>query len=339
MKRVNKNRIKKDPPIKQVKQENKQTALSGGGYNDKVIAYRDLHIHALFSSLGRMIATPFSSIMTIAVLAIAISLATGFYVVVANIHQLTGSLETSNQISLFLREDVSDTHAKKVVENIRANQSVQSVKLITKEQALEEFKEYSGFGDAINTIKKNPLPIVLQVLPKNALDEKQGLDDLLKSFKQLPEVDFAQLDLQWVDRLQAIIDVAQLFASLLNILLAAAVLFIIGNTVRLEFYSRRAEVVISKLVGATNAFIRRPFLYTGFWMGFISGVSAWFIVTILMLILRSSVERLSGLYDGAMHLLFLDFAETLFLITASSLLGVLGAWAVLYCERRSAKSQ
>ena len=338
MKRVNKNRIKKDPPIKQVKQENKQTALSGGGYNDKVIAYRDLHIHALFSSLARMIASPFSSIMTIAVLAIAISLASCFYIVVANIHQLTGSIETSNQISLFLKEEVSDAHAKKMVENIRSNQNVQSVKLITKEQALEEFKEYSGFGDAINAIKKNPLPIVLQVLPKNSLYVKQGLDDLLKGFKQLPEVDFAQFDLQWVDRLQAIVDVAQVFASLLNSLLAAAVLFIIGNTVRLEFYSRRAEVVISKLVGATNAFIRRPFLYTGFWMGFISGVSAWFIVTILMLILRGSVERLSGLYDGTMHLLFLDFTETLFLISTSSLMGVLGAWVVLFYELKSAKS-
>ncbi len=338
MKRVNKNRIKKDPPLKQVKQENKQTAIAGGSFKDKIIAYKDLHVHVLFSSLSRMIATPFSSIMTIAVLAITISLATGFYILVANIHQLTGSLETSNQISLFLREDISDTNAKKMAENIRLNQNVQSVKLITKEQALKEFKEYSGFGDAINTIKKNPLPIVLQVLPKNALDEKQGLDDLLKSFKQLPEVDFAQLDLEWVERLQAIVDVAQLFASLLNILLSAAVLFIIGNTVRLEFYSRRAEVVISTLVGATNAFIRRPFLYTGFWMGFISGVSAWFIVTILMLILRGPVERLSGLYDGTMHLLFLDFTETLFLISTSSLIGVLGAWVVLFYELRSAKS-
>ena len=338
MKRLNKNRIKKDPPIKTIKQEKRQTTIAGGGIKDKLIAYRDLHVHAFFSSLSRMIATPFSSIMTIAVLAISISLASGFYIVVVNIQQLTGNLETSNQISLFLRDDVNDVHAKKLFENIRGNESVQNIKLISKEQGLADFKEYSGFGGAINALKKNPLPIVIEVLPKNTLNDKQGLDELLKSFQQLPEVDFAQLDLEWVERLQAIVDVAQLFASLLNILLAAAVLFVIGNTVRLEFYGRRSEVVISKLVGATNAFIRRPFLYTGFWIGFMSGVSAWFIVTILMLILRGSVERVSGLFQNDMHLLFLSFTETLFLISASSILGILGAWAVLYFELRVAKS-
>ncbi len=337
MKRVNKNRIKKDPPIKQVKQEKRQTTLAGGTFTDKLIAYRDIHAQALFSSLGRMIATPYSSIMTIAVLAISISLACGFYVVVVNIHQLTGNLQTSSQISLFLRDEVSDAHAKKMSESILNNQNVQKVDLISKDQALAEFKDYSGFGSAINALKKNPLPIVIQVLPKNTLTDKQGLADLLKKFQQMPEVDFAQFDLQWVERLQAIVEVAQVFAFLLNILLAAAVLFVIGNTVRLEFYGRRAEVVISKLVGATNAFICRPFLYTGFWIGFISGVSAWFIVTLLMLILRGSVERLSGLYEGDMHLQFLGFSETLFLISTSSILGILGGWVVLFCELRSNK--
>ncbi len=339
MKRVNKNRIKKDPPIKQVKPEKRQTTLAGGTVLDKFNAYRDLHAQALFSSLGRMLSTPFNSIMTIAVLAISISLASGFYIAVVNIHQLTGNLQTSSQISLFLRDEVSDVHAKKLSENIRDNQSVQTVQLISKDQALAEFKEYSGFGSAINVLKKNPLPIVIQVLPNNTLTDKQSLTDLLKSFQQMPEVDFAQFDLQWVERLQAIVEVAQVFATLLNILLSTAVLVVIGNTVRLEFYSRRAEVVISKLVGATNGFIRRPFLYTGFWIGFISGVSAWFIVTILMLILRGSVERLSGLYQGDMHLLFLSFPETVFLLFISSLLGIMGAWVVLFFELRSNKLQ
>ena len=202
MRRVNKNRIKKDPPIKQVKQEKRQTTLAGGTLQDKLIAYRELHTKVLFSSLGRMIATPFSSIMTVVVLAISISLASGFYVLVVNIHQLTGNLETSNQISLVLRDEVSDAHAKKLSESIHNNPRVQNVKLISKEQALAEFKEYSGFGSAINTLKVNPLPIVLQILPKNTLTDKQGLADLLKSFQQMPEVDIAQLDLQWVERLQ-----------------------------------------------------------------------------------------------------------------------------------------
>jgi cell division transport system permease protein len=339
MKRSHKNRIRKDPPVRPVRQDIRQTKTAGGNFVDKLKAYRDLHAHALFSSLGRLVASPFTSIMTIAVLAIAISLASGFYILVVNLQQLTGNLETSNQISLFLRDDVSDAHANKLADSIRQNESVQDVKLITKGQALAEFKTYSGFGAAINALEKNPLPIVIQVLPKNTLEDMQGLEDLLKSFQQSPEVDFAQMDLQWVERLQSIMAVARLFATLLNLMLGIAVLFIIGNTIRLELHTRRDEVVIAKLVGATNGFIRRPFLYTGFWIGFISGVSAWFVVTTLMLILRESVEKLSVLYEGSFHLLFLDFTETLALIGISSVLGVLGAWVVLICQLQYTKSE
>ena len=168
MKRGNKNRIRKDPPVKPVRHDTRQTKTAGGNFADKLNAYRDLHAHALFSSLGRLVASPFTSIMTIAVLAIAISLASGFYILVVNLQQLTSNLETSNQISLFLRDDVSDAHANKLAGSIRQNASVQDVKLITRDQALAEFQTYSGFGAAINALEKNPLPIVLQVLPKNA---------------------------------------------------------------------------------------------------------------------------------------------------------------------------
>jgi cell division transport system permease protein len=331
MKYRNKNRIKKDPPIKAPKLESRKTMVAGGTFKDKINAHRDLHAHALFSSLGRLLATPYNSTITIAVLAIAISLAGGFYILVSNLQQLTANLETSNQISLFLRQDVSEAHAKKLADSIRLNQAVQSVKVITKEQALTEFKTYSGFGEAINHLETNPLPIVLEVLPKNTLDDKESLSILLKSFEQSPDVDFAQMDLQWVERLQAIVAVVRLFANLLSVLLGAAVLFVIGNTVRLELHQRREEVVISKLVGATNAFIQRPFLYTGFWIGFFSGVAAWFIVAIFMLILNHSVEALSSLYGGTFHLLFLSFTESFALIAASSLLGILGSWLVLIC--------
>ena len=339
MKRDLKNRIRKDPPARPVRQDIRQTKTAGGNFFDKLNAYCDLHAHALFSSLGRLVASPFTSIMTIAVLAIAISLASGFYILVENLQQLTGNLETSNRISLFLRDDVSDAHANKLAETIRQNANIQDVELITREQALTEFKTYSGFGAAINAVEKNPLPIVIQVLPKNTLEDKQGLETLLKSFQQSPEVDFAQMDLKWVERLQSIIEVARLFATLLNLMLGAAVLFVIGNTIRLELHTRRDEVVIAKLVGATNSFIQRPFLYTGFWIGFISGVSAWFIVTVMMLILRQSVEKLSGLYEGGFHLLFLSFTETLALIGISSALGVLGSWVVLMCQLQRTKSE
>jgi cell division transport system permease protein len=321
------------------KQDTRQTRMAGGSLFDKLHAYRDHHAHAFFSSLGTLCATPFTTIMTIAVLAISIALASGFYIMVINIQQLTANLETSNQISLFLKDNISDEKAADFADDIQQNPNVQEVKVITKEQALAEFKTYSGFGSAINALEKNPLPVVIQVVPKNTLKDKQELQTLLSDFEKFDEVDYAQVDMQWVDRLQSIVEVARCGMALFSLMIGLGVLFIIGNTIRLELHNRKDEVMIAKLVGATNSFIRRPFLYTGFWIGFISGVSAWFIVAILMLILRQPVEKLSGLYEGDLHLIFLSFTETLALLGISSLLGVFSSWVVLIFQLRHTRPE
>ena len=324
---------------KQNKPERWQTKQSGGNFVDKLHAYKHQHAHALFSSLGRLVASRFSSAMTIIVLAIAISLASGFYILVANLQQLTSNLEASNQISLFLKDEISEARAQSFAKSIRQNADIQDVKLITKDQALKEFQSYSGFGEAVKALEKNPLPIVIQVLPKNSLENKQALEALLEDFKRAAEVDFAQMDMQWVKRLQSIMEVARRGVTILSLLLGAGVLFITANTIRLELYNRRDEVVIAKLVGATNGFIHRPFLYSGFWIGFFSGVTAWFIVTTIMLILKRPVEKLSELYDDAFHVLFLGFTETLALLVISSVLGVVGSWIVLHFQLRQLKPE
>lgn len=331
--------IKTPKYAKPAKSENRQNSEAGGGVADKLNAWRDLHAHALFSSLGRLVASPFSSVMTIAVLAIAISLASGFYLVLVNFQQLTNHLETSTQISLFLKEEVSDIRASRLLESIKNNPKVQQATLISKEQALEEFKTYSGFGSAVSALKTNPLPIVIQVLPKNSLTDKNELEALQHEFQQNEGVDQAQLDMQWLARLQSIIAVGERAAGLLNLMLGLAVVFITANTIRLELHSRREEVIIAKLVGATHAFIRRPFLYAGAWIGFISGIVAWFIVTVMMLILRSPVETLSSLYGGHFHLLFFGFVETIKLIALSTALGVIGSWAVLVYQLQRTKPE
>ncbi|MDD5271966.1 MAG: permease-like cell division protein FtsX [Methylovulum sp.] len=329
----------KTPTYKPVKSDVRPNTAAGGGFVDKANAYRDLHAHALFSSLGRLVAEPFSSIMTIAVLAIAISLASGFYLVLVNAQQLTGNLEASTQISLFLKEEVSDNRAVKLLETIKNNPKVQQATLINREQGLEEFKTYSGFGSAVDALKSNPLPIVIEVLPKNSLTNKDDLEALQHEFQQNEGVELAQLDMLWLERLQSIIALGGQAVSLLNLMLGLAVLLITANTIRLELHSRREEVIIAKLMGATHAFIRRPFLYAGAWMGFISGVAAWFIVTVLMLALRSSVEHLSKLYGGDFHLLFFSFGQTLQLIAIATGLGVLGAWGVLIYQLQRTKPE
>ncbi len=302
-------------------------------------AYLLNHAHGLFSSLGRLSRTPFTSVMTILVLAVAISLAGCFYIIVANIQQLTGNLQASNQMSLFLKEHVTESAAQKLAEQLKQNANIESIKFINKTQAMNEFKANSGFGEALNALESNPLPHVIQVLPKHVLDSREALDQLMAEIKQIPQVELVQVDMQWVERLQAIMLIASRGVMVVSVLLGFAVTFITGNTIRLELQNRQDEVYISKLVGATHAFIQRPFLYTGFWLGFIAGFSAWLIVTVMLLILETPVEKLSALYSGSFELLFLSFGEFILLLMMTSVLAVLGSWVVLHYQLRQIKPQ
>jgi len=314
--------------------KNTKSSLSLGG---RFKTYLGLHAHALFSSLGRLLKTPFTSVMTIIVLALAIALASGFYVLLGNAEQFTGSLESSNQISLFLKKEVNDLTGRKLAEKIKLLPEVIDVKLITQEKALAEFKDFSGFGEALNALTSNPLPTVIQVFPKNALVNNNDIQSFIDELGRLDEVDLVQMDMQWVKRLQSMLDLAQRGVVLLGFVLSFAVLFIMGNTIRLELEDRRDEVLIAKLVGATYAFIQRPFLYAGFWFGFFAGVSAWLIVALMMLGLEEPIEHLAVLYEGDFQVLFLNFTESLMLLFISSILGVTGSWMVLRYQLRQMK--
>lgn len=331
----NRAKLKKDKP----KPSLPHTKKAGGNFNDKFQAYLALHAHALFFSLGRLLKTPFTSVMTIVVLAIALASASGFYVLLQNAEQLTGNIEVSNQISLFLKPAVDDLAGRKLADKIQQNSEVKEVKLITKEQALAEFRDFSGFGEAIKTLDENPLPTVVQVLPKNALEETEDVQKLVDELAHLPEVDIAQIDMQWVRRLQSMLELAHSGMVILNFVFGFAILFIMGNTIRLELEGRRDEVLIAKLVGATYAFIQRPFLYTGFWLGFFAGSMAWVMVTVVMLILKNPIERLSGLYEGAYQVTFLGFLESISLLGIAAALGILGAWIVLHYQLRQIKPE
>lgn len=321
------------------KSDTGQTKAAGGDFFDKLHAYRDLHAHSLFSSLGRLLESPFNTFLTIGVLAIAITLAASFYILVVNVQQLTGQIEFSNQISLYLKDDVFEPDAEALAGRVRKYAQVREVRVIGKEQAFRDFQTYSGFGSAITAIKSNPLPIVLEVMPANALTKTEALNGLLESLKKLPEVDLAQMDRQWLDRLRAIADLSKSGLSLISLVLAAAVLFITGNTIRLELQQRRDEVIVAKLVGATNGFIKRPFLYCGFWIGLIAGIMAWFMVTLMLLMVWRGVDNLSQLYGGSFHLLFLNYSETLALLAISAGLSVLSSWLVLTYQLNELKPE
>ena len=320
-----------------MKKNQKKRKPTVSRWQEQFEAYLLNHAHSLFSSLGRLSRSPYTSAMTVLVLAIVISLASGFYMVVSNIQQLTGNLQASNQISLFLQDNVTENQAMKLAEQLRQHAGIDGIKFISKKQALEEFKQNSGFADALKVLEVNPLPHVLQITPTRQLDSVDDINPLLTEFKQMPQVYLVQVDTQWMARVQAIMLIAKQGVNLIACLLGFAVTFITGNTIRLELQNRQDEVYISKLVGATHAFIQRPFLYTGLWLGLVSGFLGWLIVTLMLFIVKTPVETLSSLYNNQFELQFLSFSEFLILLASSAGLAMLGSWVVLNYQLRQLK--
>lgn len=283
------------------------------------------HIQVALSSLGRMSRSPIGTLMTTTVIGIAVSLPTGMWVMLDNVKQLSGSWEGSATISVFLKNDHTETQVIAFAEQLRRRPQISNVQLITRDDALVEFQQLSGFGKALDVLQENPLPPVLVITPEREHSEPALAEKLLNELKQEPLTDFAQLDLEWVKRFHAITEIAIRGVIVLGSVLSLAVLLIIGNTIRLEIQNRHDEIEITKLIGATNAFIRRPFLYIGFWYGLIGGLTAWLLVSISLWLLSGPIEKLTGLYHSEFSLDILGPAGTVIVLLGTALLGLLGA--------------
>jgi len=294
--------------------------------NAPIKAYFIHHARTLIASLGVLSRNPLSSFMTIAVIAIALALPAGMYASLNNLSSVSVGWDDSAQISLFLKIDVTEKQARSLAKKIGLYKNIEKVQFIHKDHALKEFQKVSGFSDAIDALGKNPLPHVLTVQPLVDKQRPDKIDHLIKQFRELKEVDIAQLDLQWVKRLYAMLAIAHKAIWVISLLLGIAVLLVIGNTIRLDIQNRRDEIVVIKLIGATNAFIRRPFLYTGIWYGLSSGIMAWILTSLSISLLEDSVTKLAVLYHSDFQLSGLLFSEALSLILFSTFLGLMGSW-------------
>ncbi|BAO44960.1 permease-like cell division protein FtsX [Thiolapillus brandeum] len=287
------------------------------------------HAQVFLSSLGRLARRPLGSLMTLTVLGIAISLPLGLHLLVNNLQQLAGNWDGSASISLFLEDGISEEQAEALMDTLKTRPDIGAVQHITPEQAMAEFRQHSGFGDALDLLDSNPLPHVLLVQPANPDLHTQRIKPLLDHLKAQPGVELALADLQWVERFQGINRMLERIALLLALLLALAVLLIIGNTIRLEIQSRRDEIEIVKLVGGSNSFIRRPFLYEGFWYGLLGGLLATLLIWLASLALRGPAQHLADLYHSNFHLGGLDLHTAALVLGMSVLLGIAGAWTAV----------
>lgn len=284
------------------------------------------HRQTALDSLQRLLATPSASAMTWLVIGIALALPAALFVALQNLEDVSRGWDGAAQMSLFMEPFVSDAEGQALAERLVQRPDVLATRFITAEQALAEFRALSGLGEVLDGLEDNPLPAVIGVRPREEGTDVAMIEQLFDELNALPEVNQAVLDLAWVQRLYSLMELGRRLTLTLALLLSLGVLLIIGNTIRLSIESRREEVLIVKLVGGTDAFVRRPFLYTGLWYGLGGGLLAWLIVSTAVLWLGPASTRLADLYNSHFTLAGLDLGNAAALWMTGALLGWLGAW-------------
>jgi cell division transport system permease protein len=283
------------------------------------------HLQSMIFSLGKAWRSPASTLMTVAVIGITLTLPSGFYLVLKNIQNISGDLDSSSQITLYLNMDMSLEQAQQLNKSLQANPDIASTRLIERAQALKDFREQSGFGSSLDQLDSNPLPHSIVVQPRDELDTLR-IKTLLSKLAALEQIDIAQLDTEWLERLFTLVEIAKRGVIIISLLFSFAVLLIIGNTIRLDIQSRYQEIIVTKLIGATNAFIRRPFLYSGVWYGLFGGILSWLIIELSIIALSGPLSTLNLLYQSQLSLVTFSFSDFMIIIVCSTLLGLAGSW-------------
>jgi cell division transport system permease protein len=261
-------------------------------------SYFTRHLQALFGALGRLVRAPMATLLTLIVIGVALSLPAGLALLVNNLRVATGDLGQALDFTVHFKLGTPIERVQTVAKSARERPGVESVTVRTAEQALEEFKTASGFGDALSALEDNPLPHHLVVRPQAGAGSPAEVETLRRYFAAFPEVDLVQLDLDWVRKLHSLLDLLKRMFWVVVAVLGLGVLAVIGNTIRLEIQHRRPEIEVTKLVGGSNAFVRRPFLYTGIFYGLGGALLAALIVFGGLTYLGQAVGDLSVQYGG-----------------------------------------
>lgn len=291
------------------------------------------HFRQAVSSLGELWRSPVWTLVTIAVLGISMTLPATLHVLVKNLQQVSSSYDQSFEISLFLKNDISETEIATLVTLLQADAEVAKVRLIDKAAAMAEFKQESGFGEAISFLDQNPLPDVLLVTPSQ--NQPAAAEALLNKLEKERYVELAKLDISWLERLAAIMSLVQQVVYTIAALLLCGALLVIGNTIRLLIMDKKSEIEVMKLVGATDAFIQRPFLYTGVWLGVFGGFLAFLVIELMLFWLRGAIANVTQLYQSSFTLNVLTLQEFGLLMAIAVGLGWVGSYLAVRSHIRA----
>ena len=291
-----------------------------------VSSYLVRHAHALLSSSGHLARAPIATIFTVLVMGLALALPLGLDMLVRNARDATGDFNGAVTVSVFLKTGVSQLRAQQLASTARGRPGVAAVELITATQALAQFRAQSGFGAALDALEGNPLPHALVVTPRSGHANPAAMESLRRYLSAWPEVDVVQLDGDWVARFNAILALLRQTLLVSAGFLAIGVIAVVGNTIRLEIQNRRAEIEVTKLVGGTNGFVRRPFLYTGALYGLLGGLTAWLVVVVTLHLLGPEARRLAQSYGSSFVLSGPGSRDLAMLLVGGALLGWIGSW-------------
>lgn len=281
-------------------------------------------VDALVATLARFARTPVVALLNFGVIGIALAMPVGLYVVLDNLQGLTRTLASDPQLSVFLALDAARADVDGIASRLRRHPGVRESRYVSRDAALKELKANTGLADVVDSLPANPLPDAFVVVPRNAApDALEGLRDEVSGW---PKVTHVQLDAAWARRLEAGLKVARLSVWILATLFAFALVAVTFNTIRLQILTRREEIEVSKLIGATDAFIRRPFLYFGALQGLAGGLAAWGIIWVGIYLLNGGLADLSRLYATRLELLHLGLADSASLLVFSAALGWFGSW-------------
>ena len=289
-------------------------------------AYFARHAQTLIGSLGRIVNQPFATLMTMGVVAVALALPLLLSLFLSNLSAATGNWNDAFDLSVYMNKKASAARAASVAKQLRQRGDVATVRVITADQALAQFRNDSGFGKALDALSDNPLPDTLIVTPTLPASTPQGTDALKQAIGTIADVQAVQLDTEWVKRLHAMLDILRRVVLLTAGLLGAGVVLIVGNTIRLDILNRRQEIEVMKLVGASDGFARRPFLYSGIWYGLGGGLIALILVAVAAVILAKPVDSLAKLYGSQFRLRGLGFTTAAGVLALAAGLAWLGSW-------------
>jgi cell division transport system permease protein len=292
------------------------------------------HAQTLVGSLGRLWHQPFATMLTVVVIGIALALPASLHVLVQNVRSASGGWNNALDVSVYLKPGATVEQAQRAADRIRQRRDVAEVTVIPADEALSEFRRTSGFGAALDALEDNPLPHALVVRPSPEYRNPARVEALTGELRQVEGVDLVQLDTEWVSRFNAILDVIRRGVFLAAGLFALGILVIVGNTIRLDIENRRDEIEVTKLVGGSDAFVRRPFLYNGVWYGLSGGLVAGIIVAAAVGLLSAPVHRIAGLYGSPFVLEGVGVAGWAVLLGGGALLGWLGSFVVATRELR-----